>query len=223
LISSPAFKALISISYPGAYIQVRLPSWVLNLILKIIRDTPTALTAGIIDFFAAGDPSHASSLNALCHLYEISSAFQIPKLANWVNEKLPSAAWPHPALAFAEAMQQVPCHERLVDAALHCFDARLADMCSFHFWRRTSFMQSLKMHEVLFEEYEWQKSTHLRYLQAIYSDIRQNSIQNDPLASVRWGNVADRFLRSMRAETPEIQQTDAPESSRGRRRRVTRL
>ncbi|KAJ9106388.1 hypothetical protein QFC21_001534 [Naganishia friedmannii] len=210
--ASPAFKALISISYPGA--QVLLPASVLHLIIQLIRGIPMALTADIIDFFAEGEPAHASPLNALCHLYELAQGFQIPILADAVNRILPENAWAHPALALATAMQQVPYYQNLADAALRCFDARLADMCSFHFWRRICFTQSLKIHEVFFEEYEWQRSTHLRFLLAIYSEKHLGKIENESLADVGWDRIAYRFLRSMLFEASEIRQSSVGRLSR---------
>lgn len=213
MISSPAFKALISIIYPGACIQVLLPAFVLDFIIQIICDHPLLLTTDIVNFFAEGEPSRATQLNALCHLYEISSGYQIPKLARHVNQRLPSNAWLHPALAFAEAMQQVPYHRKLAAAALRCFDIKLADMCNFHFWRRISFTQSLKIHQVLFNEYEWQRSTHMRFILVVYSERHRSNINDDPLAGVQWEKIANRFLDSMRFEPSEIPRANAAESS----------
>ncbi|KAJ9124365.1 hypothetical protein QFC22_001165 [Naganishia vaughanmartiniae] len=213
--NSPAFRALIDISPPDAQIQVPLPASVLHFIIQVMWDTPEALTADSIMYFADGELSHASPLHALCHLYEIGVGYQIPKLVHYANKHLPGHAWQHPALALAEAMQQVPYHQLLADAALRCFDLRLADMCSFHFWRRISYSQSLKIHEVFFEEFKWQRSTHLRFLLAIYSEKPQGGPDAYSLAGVDWDRISHRFLESMRFETAGTRRTDAPQTSEG--------
>ncbi|KAJ9104042.1 hypothetical protein QFC19_004176 [Naganishia cerealis] len=188
-----------------------MPALILEFVIDVMCDKQANLTADVAAIFANGDPSKASPLNTLCHLEKIAYLLQIPKLANLVNNSLPNTARNHPALAFAEALQQVPIHKKLAYAALRHFDIELAHKCCFHFWRRICAIQASKFYDVNFNEYEWQRLAHLRFVLAIYSErpLKTSRVR----AGFDWKHIALRFLEYMCSEEPDFVPSGGDETS----------